>query len=94
MTSPSSIALHLLPDILKTVWDNHPDLLVEFHRGSRTFIRNSLRERTADFALVLSGEEFSSYEKRVVAKGVFGLYRSFECEDSLKDGFGLIRNQA
>lgn len=83
---PNSIALYLFPKVLKEAWKKLPDVSFEFHRGSRAFIRNSLREGSVDFALVLSGPEFEDYDKQVVAKGRFGLYCTPGHADNLGKG--------
>lgn len=70
----NSIARFFIPAALIRARAKYPDLTVKFHRGSLRFILQALKEAMVDFAIVVDDESFSSFEKKLIAKGEFHIY--------------------
>lgn len=55
--------------------ENLPGVNMSFRLGGLTFIRNSLRQGSAEFAIVVYDSNFSQFNKQQLKKGFFRLYQ-------------------
>ncbi len=75
----NSIARALIPKALLKCRQEYPLLKVNFRRGSIRFILDQLSSGKVDFAIVVDGERFQSFEKHRIKSGEFYVYKHPEC---------------
>lgn len=78
----NAIAQFYLPLYYLQMRESYPLVRLKFHRGSLHFLHDALKEEKVSFALALDAPEFYGYEKRVLYKGSFRLYRAKKAKTS------------
>lgn len=72
----NAIAQYLLPAVYLKMQEYFPRVQLKFHRGNINFIHSAIKQKQASFALALDGQEFEGYEKEILAKGYFRLFKA------------------
>lgn len=74
--STKSLGMSFLPILYEKASACLPHIEMNFRLGGLNFIRNSLRQGEAEFAIVVHDESFSQFNKKVLEKGKFHLYQN------------------
>ena len=74
----NSLGMSYIAPIYKQSILNLPGITINYRLGGLNFIRQSLKQRDAEFAIVLYDPTFEEYEKQHLKKGLFNLYQSEE----------------
>ena len=71
----NALAQFYMPPAYLLMKKTYPKVQIKFHRGGLNFIHESLRNKSANFALVLDSPEFESYSRIKISEGHFHLYK-------------------
>jgi DNA-binding transcriptional LysR family regulator len=72
----NALAQFFLPRPYLELRKKYPDVIPKFHRGSLHFIHEALKQEKVQFALAIDAPEFYEYQKQVLYKGHFRLYKA------------------
>lgn len=70
----NSLATNLIPGIYQSLSKKHPRLKINFHRGGRKFIKQSIIDRSVEFGLVLEDPMFSEFDIYPLKEGEFRIF--------------------
>ena len=73
-----SLGMSFIAPAFKKMRTIHPQVLLEFKLGHLNFIRSSLQENRAEFAIVVFDESFEQFNKIPLINGKIRLYQSVE----------------
>lgn len=76
-----SFSLTLLPIFLKEAKRRYPTLKIRFCLGHFHGIREWLKKRTIDFAILVDNEDLSQFDLEEIYRGEFRLYKADNCEE-------------
>lgn len=71
-----SIGMSLIPPMYKKAKTLLPKIELSMQLGGLNYIRNSIKQQDAEFAIVVYDQNFSQFEKHLLKKGKFNLYQS------------------
>ncbi len=74
-----SFSLTLLPIFLKESKRLYPSLKIRFRLGHFFAIREWLKKRTIDFAILINNEDLSQFDLEEIYEGEFRLYKANDC---------------
>lgn len=86
----NALAQFYLPHPYLELRKRHPQVQPKFHRGSLQFIHEALKQERVQFAIALDGNEFYDYQKQILHKGHFRLYKA----KGAKKGLNLLVDHA
>ncbi len=72
----NTLAQFFLPRPYLELRKQYPQVEPKFHRGSLQFIHDALKQEIVQFALAVDGPEFYDYQKQLLYKGHFRLYKA------------------
>lgn len=72
----NTLAQFFLPAGYLQMKNNYPQVQLKFHRGSLHFIHESLKSQKVQFVIAIDAPEFYGYQKEVLHKGHFRLYKA------------------
>lgn len=75
-TCTNSLGMSFIARAYKAMRERYPKVNLNFKLGGPNFIRSSLQQRSAEFALVLYDPDFSQFTRHVLMKGQFQLYQN------------------
>lgn len=73
--STHSLGMSFVAPSYRKMRENLPGVNLNFRLGGLNFIRNSLRQGAAEFAIVVYDQNFSQFSKHQLKKGTFRLYQ-------------------
>lgn len=76
--STNSLGISLLAPLYNQIHTYYPSLQLKFSLGGLNFIRNALRQKEAEFAIVVFDSNFDQFNKVILKSGRFNLYHSRE----------------
>lgn len=76
--STNSLGTAFASTMFKKMQHRYPDVQLHFRLGGLNFIRNALRQKEAEFAIVVYDQDFSQFNKHSLKKGCFNLYQHVE----------------
>jgi DNA-binding transcriptional LysR family regulator len=79
----NALAQFFLPAGYLRMKNEYPLVQLKFHRGSLHFVHESLQQEKVKFALALDAPEFYGYERQLLYKGHFRLYKAKGTKKSL-----------
>jgi DNA-binding transcriptional LysR family regulator len=82
----NSLGSSFIAPVFKEMQLSYPQVDLKFKLGNLHFIRNSLNEKRADFAIVVYDKDFSQFDKIVLFKGKMQLYHSAEQSQLFETG--------
>lgn len=83
----NSLGMSFIAPAFKKMQMDFPQVNMRFKLGSLHFIRNSLHENRAEFAIVVYDKDFSQFNKHPLYKGHIHLYQSHESSsDHIEEG--------
>lgn len=82
----NSLGMSFVPDAYLKAQKLFPDLTLKFRLGGLTFIETWLRQGIAEFGIVINTKVFEEYDKRILAKGEFRLYKRRDRDLDLGEG--------
>lgn len=91
--STNSLGLSFLGPLYRQMQLQFPAVQLNFRLGGLNFIRNSLRQGDAEFAIVVYDHSFAQFSKHPLKKGHFQLYQHCEAPLHLLDQGVLIDHQ-
>lgn len=71
-----SLGMSFLGSSYKRMQENHPQVGLEFETGGLNFIRNMLKNKNAEFGIVVYDHNFDQFSKYPLKKGRLQLYQS------------------
>lgn len=71
-----SLGMSFLGSSYKKMQENHPQVGLDFETGGLNFIRNMLKTKSAEFAIVVYDHNFAQFGKHLLKKGRMRLYQS------------------
>ncbi|MDF2577334.1 MAG: hypothetical protein K0S74_818 [Chlamydiales bacterium] len=77
----NALAQYFLAPAYAKIRNQLPSVNLKFSRGNLHFIHDCLRNSKIDFALAIDSPEFACYEKRILFKGYFRLYKAKQLEN-------------
>lgn len=78
-----SLGLSYIPSAYQRTIQNIPLLDIQFKMGGLDFIRESLLQEMAEFAVVVYDESFAAFEKKPLRKGNFHLFHAKHTPENL-----------
>lgn len=82
-----SLGMSFIAPSFKKMREMHPQVLLQFKLGHLNFIRNTLQENRAEFAIVVFDESFEQFNRIPLINGKIGLYQSEEsAPDLIEEG--------
>ncbi len=81
--STYSLGMSFLAPLYKKMKETFPDIQLSYRLGGLNFIRNSLRQQEAEFAIVVYDQDFSQFTKCPLQQGRFHLYQSIHAPHHL-----------
>ena len=83
----NSLAMSFIVPIFKKMQDLYPLVELDMKVGNQNFIRNSLKQKDCEFALVVYDKSYSQFSRVLIRKGFFHLYTHAEApHDLTKEG--------
>jgi DNA-binding transcriptional LysR family regulator len=70
-----SLGVAVIPSGYKQAKAQFPQIDLRMHLGGLTFIRNMLKQKQVEFAIVVYDQNFEQFEKVPIRKGRFNLYQ-------------------
>lgn len=90
VASSKSLGMAFASHMYKKMKQNFPQVDVNFKLGGLNFIRNSLRQKEAEFAIVVHDQDFVQFNKHPLRKGRFNLYHNITAGRYLKENGVLV----
>lgn len=88
--STNSLGMSFIAPSYKKMRTNLPQINISFRVGGLNYIRNTLRNGEAEFAIVVYDQDFSQFSKYVLQKGKFNLYQNLEAPHHLIENGILV----
>ena len=74
--STNSLGMSFIGPSYRKMKENFPHIDIGYQLGHLNFIRNTVRQGNAEFAIVVYDQDFSLFNKKLLRKGSFHLYQS------------------
>lgn len=92
--STNSLGMSFIAPSYKAMNHRYPHIPIHYQLGNLNFIRNSLRQGTAEFAIVVYDETFDQFQKRKIHQGRFHLYQHVKASHHLIENGILVDHKA
>lgn len=79
----NSLGMSFIAPAFKNMRNTHPQVLMQFKLGNLNFIRSSLQDNRAEFAIVVFDQDFEQFNKIPLVHGKLRLYNSKEATPDL-----------